>query len=306
MPMAKAFLYSFLFHASVVAAAFIVPFFFDIFSDPLPVEDKHLIDVEIAGLTETTERRAPNPTPKPEPPPPNPTPKPEPPPKPAAAPEPEPEEQKVAALPPQPREVPESPEPAPVPVPEAAAEPEMPPLPVLPRAKPRPPPKEDEFESMLKDLAEQFEDETPAEDKPEPEVDFLEDLAKSLDTPEREVEPDQPVAQLAPILGNRLTISERDAIARQFEDCWTIPIGARNPEELLVEVRVKLSRDGSVLSSEVVDRRRYSDRFYRAAAESAMRATLNKKCHPVVFPPGKYNEVKDLVLIFNTSKAVGR
>jgi outer membrane biosynthesis protein TonB len=297
MPMAKAFLYSFLFHASVVAAAFIVPFFFDIFSDPLPVEDKHLIDVEIAGLTETTERRAPNPTPKPEPPP-----------KPAAAPEPEPEEQKVAALPPQPREVPEPPEPAPVPVPEAAAEPEMPALPVLPRAKPKPPPKVDEFESMLKDLAEQFEDDTPAqaEDKPEPEGDFLEDLAKSLDTPEREVEPDQPVAQLAPILGNRLTISERDAIAEQFAKCWTIPIGARNPEELLVEVRVKVNRDGSVRSSEVVDKRRYSDRFYRAAAESAMRATLNKKCHPVVFPPGKYNEIKDLVLIFNTSKAVGR
>ena len=298
MPMAKAFLYSFLFHAAVVAAAFVVPFFFDIFSDPLPVEDKQLIDVEIAGLTETTERRAPNPTPKPAPPP-----------KPAAAPEPEPEEQKVAALPPQPREVPEPAEPAPVPVPEAAAEPEMPLLPVLPRAKPRPPPKEDEFESMLKDLAEQFEDDTPeqAEDKPEPEGDFLEDLAKSLDTPDREVEPDQPVAQLAPILGNRLTISEIDAVRRQIEPCWNVQIGARNPEELVVEVNMQMNRNGTVRRAYVVDRDRMNrDPHYRAAGESAMRAVQNDKCSPLKLPPDKYDRWKEITLTFDPSKMVGR
>lgn len=295
MPMAKAFLYSAMLHVAVVAAAFVVPFFFDIFGvNPLPVEDKQLIDVEISGLTETIERRAPNPTPKP-------------PPKPVAEPEPEPEETKVAALPPQPESVPEPPQP--VLVPGDTEEPAMPVLPALPRAKPTPPPKEDEFESMLKDLAQELEVDTEQqpENQPEPEGDFLEDLAKSLDTPDPSVEPDQPIAQMAPILGNRLTISEIDAVRRQIEPCWNVQLGARNPEELVVEITVHMNRNGTVRKAYVVDRdRMVSDRFYRAAAESAMRAVQNDKCSPLKLPPDKYDRWKEITLTFDPSKMVGR
>ncbi|MDH3231765.1 MAG: hypothetical protein OEN55_18395 [Alphaproteobacteria bacterium] len=291
--MRKAFLYSALLHATMVAAVVVVPYFFDIFGvDPLPVEDKQLIDVEIAGLTETTERRAPNPLPKPQP-------------KPEAAPEPEPEETKVAALPPQPKPVDEPPPPEPVPA--EAAVPETPPLPALPRAKPTPPPKEDEFESMLKDLAQELKVDTPPEDKPEPQGDFLEDLAKSLDTPDRAVEPDQPVAQMAPILGNRLTLSEEDALSRHIEPCWNVQIGARNPEELTVDIRLYMNRDGTVRRAEVVDQSKMSsDRFYRAAAEAAMRAVLNRRCQPLPIPPKKYEQLKSFVYRFDPSKMVGR
>ncbi len=296
MPMAKAFLYSALLHVAVVAAAFVVPYFIDIFVvSPLPVEDKQLIDVEIAGLTETIERRAPNPTPKPQP-------------KPVAEPkpEPEPEEPKVAALPPQPEPVPEPP--PPVLVPDPAAEAEIPPLPALPRAKPTPPPKVDEFESMLKDLAQELEvDNEQPDDKPKPEGDFLEDLAKSLDTPDPAVEPDQPVAQLAAILGNRLTISEEDALSRHIEPCWNVQIGARNPEELTVDIRVYIRRDGTVRHAEALDKDRMSsDRYYRAAAEAAMRAVLNKRCQPLPIPPKKYEQLKSFVYRFDPSKMVGR
>jgi hypothetical protein len=293
MPMAKAFLYSALLHVAVVVAAFAVPIFFDIFDiNPLPVEDKILIDVEIAGLTETIERRAPNPTPKPQP-------------KPAAEPEPEPQETKVAALPPQPEPVPEPS--LPEPVPGETAEPEMPPLPVMPRAKPTPPPKEDEFESMLKDLAQELEIDTPEKTEDKPESDFLEDLAKSLDTPDPAVEPDQPIAQLAAILGNRLTISEADALSRHIEPCWNVQIGARNPEELAVDIRLYMNRDGTVRRAEVVDKSRMSsDRFYRAAAEAAMRAVLNKRCQPLPIPPKKYEQLKSFVYRFDPSVMVGR
>ena len=288
MPMRKAFLYSVLLHVAVAAVAWIgLPG-----GEPLPVEEKQLIDVEIADLTETTERRAPNPRPKPQP-------------KPVAEAEPQPEETRVAALPPQPKPVDEPP--APEPAPAETAQPEVPPLPVLPRAKPTPPPKEDEFESMLKDLALELKTETPPEDKPEPESDFLEDLAKSLDTPDRTAEPDQEVAQLAPILGNRLTLSEEDALSRHIEPCWNVQIGARNPEELTVDIRLYMNRDGTVRRAEVVDKGKMSsDRFYRAAAEAAMRAVLNERCQPLPIPPKKYEQLKSFVYRFDPSKMVGR
>ncbi len=297
MPMSKAFIYSALLHAVFLLAVYAVPLITDIFGvRPLPVEDMELIDVELADLTETPERRAPKPVPRPDP-------------KPAAEmepePEPEPEDTQVAALPPQPKEVPEPPPPEPAPV--EAGPPEVPPLPALPRAKPAPPPKEDEFESMLKDLAREFEDETQktVEDKPEPEGDFLEDLAKALDTDE--TEPERPQTQKAPTLGNRLTLSEIDAVRRQIEPCWNVQIGARNPEELVVEVNMQMNRNGTVRQAYVVDRDRMSrDPHYRAAGESAMRAVLNKKCSPLKLPPDKYDRWKEITLTFDPSKMVGR
>ncbi len=290
-------MYSLLLHAVFLAAVYVVPKFTDMFGlQPLPVEDMELIDVEIADLTETPERRAPKPVPRPDPMP-LPEAKPEP--------EPEPEEAQVAALPPQPKAVPEPPPPEPAPI--EAAQPEVPPLPALPRAKPAPPPKEDEFESMLKDLARELEDETQntADAKQEPQSDFLDDLAKTLDA--AEPEPERPQTQKAVLLGNRLTISEEDALSRHIEPCWNVQIGARNPEELAVDIRLYMNRDGTVRHAEVVDKSRMSsDRFYRAAAEAAMRAVLNKRCQPLPIPPHKYEQLKSFVYHFDPSKMVGR
>ena len=48
------------------------------------------------------------------------------------------------------------------------------------------------------------------------------------------------------------------------------------------------------------------DRFYRAAAESAMRAVQNDKCSPLKLPPDKYDRWKEITLTFDPSKMVGR
>jgi hypothetical protein len=42
-----------------------------------------------------------------------------------------------------------------------------------------------------------------------------------------------------------------------------------------------------------------SDPFYRAAAESALRAVLNPQCSPLKLPPDKYEQWKILELTFN-------
>jgi len=302
MPMPKAFLYSFLLHLGVVVMVWVLPLITDFFGfQPLPIEDKVLLDVEIADLSETPERKTPTQVPQPAP---KPKPVAEPEPVPEPAPEPEPKEEQVAALPPQPKPVPEPPPPEPLP--QELAQPEVPPLPELPRAKPTPPPKEDDFESMLKDLSRELEDARPKppEPKPEPEPDFLDQLAATLD---KEPEPEPIRAQKTPILGERLTISEEDALSRHIEPCWNVQIGARNPEELAVDIRLYMNRDGTVRRAEVIDRGRMSsDRFYKAAAEAAMRAVLNKRCQPLPIPPHKYEQMKSFVYHFDPSKMVGR
>ena len=40
-------------------------------------------------------------------------------------------------------------------------------------------------------------------------------------------------------LGEKLTISEKDAIRRQFYRCWIVPAGAKNLKDLFVSIKIK-------------------------------------------------------------------
>ncbi len=255
-------------------------------------EPVQIIAVEIAMETVTPERVAevPKQTRQPEKPPP-------PPPE---------EEPQVAALtppkPPAPKAAPVEPEPAPVPIP--VEKPPEKPDPVRPaRPKPKPPPEEDFVESMMKAI-EPLEDKTPRKTPDKTETDdLLGDLAALLSSDD----PPRVEAQQAPILGNKLTVSEIDAVRRQIEPCWNVQIGARNPEELVVDVKLYMNRDGSVRKAEVVNSGRMrTDAFFRAAAESAQRAVQNKRCTPLKLPRDKYDRWRTLVLRFDPSKMVGQ
>lgn len=94
---------------------------------------------------------------------------------------------------------------------------------------------------------------------------------------------------------------------QQIEQCWVVPAGAREAENLVVQLRVEMNPDGTVRTAEIQDRARMaSDSFYRAAAESARRAVLNPRCSPLRLPPEKYNAWKTLVLNFDPKEMVGR
>ena len=59
--------------------------------------------------------------------------------------------------------------------------------------------------------------------------------------------------------------------------------------------------------ADVVDKGRMSsDRFYRAAAESALRAVQNTRCSPLKLPVDKYERWKEMTLRFDPSQMVGR
>ena len=95
-------------------------------------------------------------------------------------------------------------------------------------------------------------------------------------------------------------MSERDSVKRQIEPCWNVPAGARDAENLVVDIRLQLNSDGTVITAELVDSARAArDPFFRAASESALRAVLNPRCSPLRLPPKKYEEWKNMVLSFN-------
>jgi TonB family protein len=96
-----------------------------------------------------------------------------------------------------------------------------------------------------------------------------------------------------------------ELIRRKVESCWNVPVGARDAGDLLVEIRVVLNRDGSVISADIVDSARASaDTFYRAAAESARRAV--RTCSPFnELPADRYDIWQTLTLRFNPKEMLG-
>jgi outer membrane biosynthesis protein TonB len=200
------------------------------------------------------------------------------------APPPQPE-QKAAAVPapPQPP-APKPPTPQEQQKPDVAA---LTPAPV-PAEKPKPPapakPQQDMLASVLKNVAKM----KPAEE------------TKAQDNQPQAKNNTTQASSAAPSLSSRLTISEEDALRRQIEQCWNPPIGARDAQNLVVEVTITVNPDRTVQTAEVVDKSRMaSDPYFRAAAEAAIRAVYNPRCSPLELPEGKYEQWKTIDFNFD-------
>lgn len=101
-------------------------------------------------------------------------------------------------------------------------------------------------------------------------------------------------------LGTELSISELDALKSAMYKCWRIPLDAKNPEELVVRVRVALRSDGHVTSVDLLDKARIgvsNNPYMSIAAQRAVNAV--SKCAPYDFLPlDKYDRWKDMTLRF--------
>jgi len=107
-------------------------------------------------------------------------------------------------------------------------------------------------------------------------------------------------------LGINLSISEVDAIRRHFEKCWNIPSGAREVGNLATEIKVRFNKEGNVVDARIVDISRMKrDRFFRTAAESALRAVLNPRCQNAPLPQDKFDKWKNLTLNFDPKSIIG-
>src|SRR5579885_3210258 len=206
---------------------------------------------------------------------------------------PEPQLAEVAPPPPKPEPPPPPPEPTPKPEP-----PKPKPEPPKPKPKPAPPKQlakaetkqdekkqEAEFDSLLKNLTQRPTAPTPPDAS-----------QKAKAAPPRQLASSQPIAPL----GSQLTVSEKDLIIQQIERCWNVPAGAKDAADLVIDVHVEVNPDGTVSSVRLENTARYnSDPFFRAAADSAVRAIKNPQCSPLKLPPDKYEQWKTMTLTFN-------
>jgi hypothetical protein len=241
------------------------------------------------------------PEPKPAPPqpakvePPRPAPRPEPPKPPVAKsepPKPEPKKTETAKV--------ESPKPAPPERPRAEARPAKPepPKPEPPRAQPAKP-----------------EPPKPQPAQPEQEDSFAA-LLRSVERLERRVQADRPSpgrgrgepspepSPTGTLRGadQALTQGEIDAIRRQIERCWNVPVGVRGIETMQVRLRIAMNRDGTVARVGIEDQARMAvDPAFRTVAESAQRAVLSCR---LTLPPEKYEQWREMVMTFHPKDAL--
>lgn len=103
-----------------------------------------------------------------------------------------------------------------------------------------------------------------------------------------------------------VSMSEIDAVRRQIGRCWNLPAGAKSAENLIVAIRVEMNVDGTPRSA-TIERQESSagNPFYQSAAESALRAVLNPRCHPFKLPPEKYQTWRTMTLVFNPKEMFG-
>jgi outer membrane biosynthesis protein TonB len=105
-------------------------------------------------------------------------------------------------------------------------------------------------------------------------------------------------------VGARLTLNEVDAFRAQMRRCWSPPAGAREAENLVVLVRLSLTPAGMISAGPVVaNRRQLGDPFFRAAAESVLRAIL--RCQPFSMPVEKYQAWRNIELTFDPRRMLG-
>ena len=100
-----------------------------------------------------------------------------------------------------------------------------------------------------------------------------------------------------------LTLSQEDALKAQIFGCWSVPLGLPYDDDLLVRIKLKLKKDGTIMKSEILDHQRMNkpgQKFYKVLAESALRAV--RLCQPLKVPPTGYEKWKDLQLNFNPSE----
>lgn len=103
-----------------------------------------------------------------------------------------------------------------------------------------------------------------------------------------------------PDFAAQLTMSEFDALRQQLARCWNIPAGAKDADNLVIEVKVEVNQDRVATSAGVVDQIRYqTDTFFRAAADSAVRAVRAPECTPLELPPDKYDSWKSMIVTFD-------
>ena len=101
-----------------------------------------------------------------------------------------------------------------------------------------------------------------------------------------------------------LSAVDINVIKTQIYGCWSIPLGLPLNEDLVVKVKVKLRKDGSVEKTQLLNQDEFDGKgYYDIVADSALRAI--KLCEPFKLPDTSYDIWKEIVLNFEPKAALG-
>lgn len=105
--------------------------------------------------------------------------------------------------------------------------------------------------------------------------------------------------------GDALSGGDYDLLKKQIMPNWFVPTGMQNYESYVVKLRISVQADGSLRRSdiEIEDIARYnSDRNYKIAADSAMRALL--QASPLKLPRNVLRRLKKFLIVFDPRDAI--
>jgi len=195
------------------------------------------------------------------------------------------------------------------------------PPPPMPEPRPKPPqppqakpePKVDEIaEALKRDNAKRREEarreqkraEKPQPKKPEAPAFDPSQIAALLDkrAPQRQAAAGaalNPTASLGlpSATSAQLSQSEIDALRARLAQLWNPPVGAKDPEELVVRVRIQLTRDGRLIGGPQV-LTSGSSVLFQTARESAVRALFRGQPFDMLRPE-HYDQWKDIEITFD-------
>lgn len=180
------------------------------------------------------------------------------------------------------------PDEAPPPPDEATSEPKItaPPPPIVPKLKPKPEQKKDKFD--INNI-----------------VALLDKRAPSASAANAKVG-NRTIRGIG--AQNAMTMDLVDALRNQIAQCWSPPVGAPHPDQLIVSFELYLNPDGSVAQPPQLAGSSVAaasgDPFMRAAAEAARRAIYT--CAPYRLPADRYNQWRDITLNFDPRQMVGQ
>ncbi len=171
--------------------------------------------------------------------------------------------------------------------------------PPKPKNKPKPKPKS----------RPQIEEEKPKEEpkEEEPQIDnLLRSVLNEADPNQSKQPEDIPdsagqTSQIAPVSAQLLSSME-SALNNGVKKCWNVNAGGKYAEQQKVQLEVFVNRDRTVRDVKFVEVLRYnSDPHYRAAADTARRALLNRNCWPLNLPEDKYEIWKSFIYTLDPS-----
>ncbi len=96
-----------------------------------------------------------------------------------------------------------------------------------------------------------------------------------------------------------MSVDEIDALRQRISQCWSPPPGGLGAGHIVVKLRMKLNKDGTLVGYPTVENSDPSP-FFRAAADAAVRAVY--QCQPYTLPPEKYSLWRDMILNFDPSE----